>query len=1493
MPHSVADICGAIPTPLLLCDATGEVRYANPAAAPLLQTTPAEAVGRQLSAVLHLTRSSGDEGDVLQRLLDEAPTSVRAGVCTAGGAATRVEIRATPVSGDGPERTLVVAISPCEGGTGAAPGSYESIVEGVGSIILRLDLEGRVEYLNRFAQEFFGYRPEELLGRSVVGTIVPETDTAGRNLRSLLAAICADPDRFSSNTNQNVTRDGQRRWVAWTNRAVRDETGQAVAVICVGNDVTDQYNEAGRIRSDHDRLTSVFDALDQPVYVADMDTYEVLYANRALRITVGGEAVGQLCYRVLQGRDTPCPFCTNDAIRRLDGAPLQWEFHNEFLDRHYALTDRMIGWPDGRRVRFELAIDVTDRVRAVAELRAKNELIASVVTASPLAIITLDAQGRVTSWSPAAERLFGWTAEEAVGQALPIIPPEQAGLFGSVLAAVTSGNPFALHHVPCVRSDGSLLQTAVSAGPIRDEAGAVIGAVGLVADVTDRIAAEEELRESERRLATLMDNLPGMVYRCANDPDWTMEVVSQGCLALTGYSPVELLDRSVAYADIIHEEDRQAVWDTIQESLTADAPFELLYRIVTRSGEVRWVGERGVGIRDEEGNLQALEGFVSDVTAARQAQKALQESENRLRSIVDAAQDAIFMKDLQGRYTHANAAMELLFRRPVDAIVGGSDVELFGPQQAEGIRAIDARVFAGEVVEHSEHLVIFDRPYVFHTIRVPLRDAAGEVVGLCAIARDITERSQAEEAIRAQEERYRTFIEATGDLVFLKDEQLRYIITNRANAEFLGLPADQVIGKTDLELMPPEAAAACRESDLEAAHSSTTVLRQERVGDRAYEVRKFPVRLGPGKVGVGAYIRDITDARATEEERRASEARYRVLFVEARDAMIVSDEGTGIVTEANAKAQELLGRPGESIVGMHRTDLFCAERPPSEPQGGQHTTRAEVVTAQGRIVPVEATSSVIELVDGTRVVYDVFRDVTERRQAEIALRESEARYRSMFDNTGTATFTFGDDAVIAMCNANFEKLYGLPRDQIEGRMTWMEFAHRDDLQRMLGYHLARTEGSDAPSQYEFQFVDSVGHTRNVVIQIGVVPGTEWRIASLLDITDRKHAEDAERLAAVGQLAAGVAHDFNNLLASMAMRAEFTSLRSPDGPCQELVDTVLRATKRGAEIARNLMAFARPQAPSRELTYIEAPIEAALNVAARQLESAQVTVRRQFQPEPWRVHVDPGQMEQVFLNLFINASHAMPTGGTLTVRTSYSSDDEGRQGVAVEVVDTGTGIDPANLANIFKPFFTTKGRLGDTATPGTGLGLSVSKGIVESHGGTIEVHSSPGEGTVFTISLPAGGGRELPGTRRGTDLAARARDSLRREGSVLVAEDENELRELAVDVLRQRGFRVWGAANTQDAVDQLMQRPFDLVVTDLTMPGGGGREVAAFARALPEPPPVVVITGKLEVEVSQQLDHLGVAAHIHKPFSISQLYDVIDRVLHRPVDTPGEGGEPPA
>lgn len=378
-----------------------------------------------------------------------------------------------------------------------------------------------------------------------------------------------------------------------------------------------------------------------------------------------------------------------------------------------------------------------------------------------------------------------------------------------------------------------------------------------------------------------------------------------------------------------------------------------------------------------------------------------------------------------------------------------------------------------------------------------------------------------------------------------------------------------------------------------------------------------------------------------------------------------------------------------------------------------------------------------------------------RKRAEEALRQSEERYRTIFETTGAATIIVEEDMSISLANRRFAELSGCSHEELQSRPSWPRFVCAEDRPRMMEYHRLRRVDQDlAPGAYEFVFVDHWGVCKNVFMTVGLIPGTTSSVASLIDITDRKLAEEArakletqlrqaQKMEAIGMLAGGVAHDFNNLLTVILGNSELgLSSAPPDAPLYKELSTIQRAALRGAKLTQQLLSFSRRQVLEMQSLDINAHITEFSAMLIR-LIGVDVELRLELSPDSLLVYGDAGALDQVLMNLGVNARDAMPVGGVLTIGTQHVTPDAATlrahvrtQGngtgeyVCLSVIDNGVGMDEAAQAHLFEPFYTTK-----EVGKGTGLGLSVVYGIVEQHKGWIAVHSEPGKGTRFDIYLP--------------------------------------------------------------------------------------------------------------------------------------------------------------
>jgi len=389
---------------------------------------------------------------------------------------------------------------------------------------------------------------------------------------------------------------------------------------------------------------------------------------------------------------------------------------------------------------------------------------------------------------------------------------------------------------------------------------------------------EKALRDSEEHYRTMIGNLPGFVYRCENDRDWTMSFISDGCRDITGYAPEDFLhNKRLAFNDIIRPDYRERTWLNVQDGVQQKKAFQHEYPIVVANGETdHWVWERGRGIFSDAGQLLYIEGFITDITDRKRAEEESRREQAFFDQLVERAPEGIAIDDPRGKVVRVNAEFVRMFGYEADEAVG-QDIDdlVVPPARDEEARAMTASASRGETsfletVRRRKDGTLIDVSIIGTPIVI-----AGKLEAVYAIYRDITDRKQVEQALRASEMRYRTFIDASSDLVFLKDESFRYLISNGANNSFLGKSEENVIGRTDFELMPNEAAKHCRASDQEALEKGKHVTGEESVGTRIYQTIKFPVPLPSGRVGLGCYIRDITERKQAEEARDKAEAQLR------------------------------------------------------------------------------------------------------------------------------------------------------------------------------------------------------------------------------------------------------------------------------------------------------------------------------------------------------------------------------------------------------------------------------------------------------------------------------------------------------------------------------------------------------------------------------------------------------------------------------------------
>lgn len=507
----------------------------------------------------------------------------------------------------------------------------------------------------------------------------------------------------------------------------------------------------------------------------------------------------------------------------------------------------------------------------------------------------------------------------------------------------------------------------------------------------------------------------------------------------------------------------------------------------------------------------------------------------------------------------------------------------------------------------------------------------------------------------------------------------------------------------------------------------------------------------------------------------------------------------------------------------------------------------------------------------------------ERKKSEEALRRSEHRYRALFEATGTAMALIAEDGTLSLVNAEFEKLSGYAKHELEGKKKLDDFMSGDGCDMGLsGEHLLYQLHDSEPQDKEYRFCSNDGGVRQVVLKEAYVPETGNRIVSLLDISERRRMEHElhriKRMESIGLLAGGIAHDFNNILTGVLGNISLAKvLADPDHPVLPRLREAEKASIRAQGLARQLLTFAKGGAPVKQTASIG---ELITDTAQFALAGSKVRCRISMQKNLRPVDIDEGQISQVINNLLINAMQAMPEGGLIelvgrNVEVSLRSANDGMAGpirkfVRISIADQGHGIAGHHLPKIFDPYFTTKKQ-------GSGLGLAIAHSIVEKHGGRITVTSTEGQGSVFCIFLPASDG-EMP------IKPVLSETMVCGLGKVLVMDDDEVIRSLAKDMLDALGYTADLCCEGSEALDLYRNAmeagdPYEAVIVDLTVPGGmGGRETIEKLLLMDPHARAIASSGYAQDPIMSDFKKFGFKAVVPKPYRIQEFSQTLKQVI---------------
>ena len=641
--------------------------------------------------------------------------------------------------------------------------------------------------------------------------------------------------------------------------------------------------------------------------------------------------------------------------------------------------------------------------------------------------------------------------------------------------------------------------------------------------------------------------------------------------------------------------------------------------------------------------------------------------------------------------------------------------------------------------------------------------------------------------------------------------------------------------------------------------------------------------------------RDLGNLKKAEDALYESERKFRSIFEYAPLGILHFDHN-GVITACNDNFVKIIGSSKKSLIGLHMPKLpdkriveaveKALHGETASFEGDYHSTTAQKVT------PVKVVfSPVLSKSGAVTGGIGIVEDITVRKLYEETLLISEQRFRTLTETTSSAIFVYSADRFVYVNKAS-QILTGYSSDELLSMHFW-DVVHPQYKALIRERGMARQRGEDVPVRYEFKIVRKDGTERWIDFTSGKIQwqGTSAAIASAFDITERKEAEEekekleeqllqAQKMEAIGRLAGGVAHDFNNMLNVIIGYAELVLGKlGQENTIRKDIEEIIKAATRSASLTQQLLAFSRKQIIKPEVVSVNELLKN-LEKMLRRLITESIDMVFVFGKDCGLIQVDPAQLEQVVMNLVINARDAMPAGGKLTIETASVELNDTSAGYHPEAVpgrysmiavtDTGQGMDNETRSKIFEPFFTTKER-----GKGTGLGLATVYGIVKQSGGHIFVYSEPGQGATLKIYFPR--------TNAGQPVQEpRPAERPHHGGSehILVVEDEVKLRHLFEATLPSLGYRVITAANGDEALVLVEERGLkpDMVITDVVMPGMGGVALVEHLRKTLPDIKVLYMSGYTD----NAIVHHGVldpgTPFIQKPFHIKDLAAKVKRVL---------------
>ncbi len=1347
---------------------------------------------------------------------------------------------------------------------------FRLFFENAGFYGYMLSPDGFIVDVNNTALSALGYSRDEIIGRPLSALYAKE---------SLVQAEKAfqrwqENGRVGNAELVVQAKDGARRHILLSADSVRDDSGRIVHSTSIQVDITDRK----KIEAHLEKYKNIVSSTADGISFLDLD-YRYVIVNKAYEQFSGvrGDQFIGLSVSEYLGEDVFEKFIKPHFDRCLRGETINFQewFDYPAIGRRFVDVTYFPYRDNSGRIFGVIANtrDITATKKSDDQLRFQAMLLDAVEQA----VIVTDLSQRITYWNPFAEKLYGWQAAEALGKTINelITAGQFAQQSAQIMTNLRAGKCWAGEYLIKNR-DGRQLTTLCSVSPIRGTNGEITHLIWVSSDISERKKMEANLR------------LYGVIVSSATEPmsvidrEYTYLLVNNSYEDLWGCGRGDIIGKGIR--DLLGEDVFQ---DTVKEKVDlcltgVHVNYSAWFHFPTRGA--RYMNVNYYPYTGDNGEVLGLINISHDLTEQKKLEDMLRKSEEQYRFLMESITDSVYVLDPQWRYVMANQATSDFTRLPRAQLIGAKLTVLFpGVENTRFFKVFEKvmRMRTADTVI-GEFNFRKDRRHWYEVYVYPVSQ------GILCISRDITDRKTAEMRLEEAELLQRITLANISDAVLITDDE--------GNFTYISPNSNTIFGFGPKELFEQRNIACLFKNELfaiEALIQNREFLNLEvDITDKAGKQHTLLVDVKRVSIKNGTILYTCKDATEIVQSRKAL-AESKSILKETLDGLsshiaLLDEHGVIImVNKAWRDFAEKNGIASDSVSEGANYIRICDEAEGDSAEESKYFSNAirDVMSGEKEVFVLEYPCHSpdenrwfigrVSLVPGSgpkRVVI-AHENITDRKQSELALRESEEKYRSIMEAMDELAYICSSNFKIGYMNPAMVKWLGTDATGetcykaihgLNARCRWC--AH----EKVLKGETVRTE-LVKPDSDRVLFVSQA--------PIFHPNGTVSKLSLYRDITEIKKLENriqqAQKMESIGNLAGGIAHDFNNILFPIIGMAELLLDDLPPGSRErENAEEIFKAGNRGGDLVKQILAFSRQSEHKMMPTRVQNILKEVLKLS-RSIIPSYIELSRDIQPACGLISADPTQIHQVVMNLITNAYHAVEKkGGRIHVQlkeVNLKTSDRLAPGkyAVLSVSDTGHGM-PAYLMNkIFDPYFTTKAQ-----GKGTGLGLAVVHGIVKEHKGDIVVHSELGKGTVFSIYLPLmekcqaapppPADKECPlGTER-----------------ILLVDDEVAVAKLEKLMLERIGYHVTMRTSSADALDTFKDHPsdFDLIISDMTMPHMTGIQLARELKTIRPDIPIIICTGFSELINEKKAESIGIEGFLLKPVIKSELLSIIRKVL---------------